>query len=807
MHILSLTNIVASDSAEVGGKARNAARLIQAGFPVPPGWVIPTDLFQAQLAAWGITSDTSETTIISKLQHNEFTPELLSALAALPDIPFAVRSSAAVEDGAAASYSGIFDSVLGVQGLSSLEEAVRRVWLSAFTPEALAYHRRVSGTNGYPSMAVLLMPMVDALAAGVAFSAHPVDGNPFVIAISANYGLGTTVVDGQLPVDRYLLDWDTLAVKEQELGSKPAGEFLIDGKIEKREIDSIMQEQAVLDEKTLVEIGRLVREIDRLFDKRIDVEFAVTPQGVMLLQARPIVGLPPYFPEDPRTQDPEIICSHQECLGPLSPYARASFEATMNSTFPRPPWPMEVGKFIFQHGRAFLEFDKDPEVIENPEEPWHDRGFIKRMMPFDDPELIFNEWYQYADMIYGQIIPSLRAFSERILRIPYDELRTFRQDELTEQVQIAIQLDVEAVTLYLAASYPTYETLRRIDILIRDGLRLDWQEAQQLALTMIQGAPKLTHLRDSEIEEAARTGHTDDAIAHWGYSYLRRDDLLDISTWRSWLEDATPLHLAITNLRKASSARSIPERIQRAMEESDTRFQEVTESIRASALGGERLADIFIACVRASRRLFPLKDDRDLVMSHAQSAVRWVLCEAGRRFLEAGIISEENDIFLLYPEEIVECVSGKFDLHEIEILIQQRREEQERFARYTLPEASSQSDETCKDGDVLQGKPANAGIAEGPVRIITTDNFNEVEQLQPGEILWLRGEGKVGWTMYFPLIAGLIYNGNWLCHETNICRELGIPAVIGIRNISSIRTGDLVRIDGGKGMIYRLPKT
>jgi phosphohistidine swiveling domain-containing protein len=780
-----LKDSLEADLAEVGGKARNLARLLHAGFPVPGGWVVPVSAFRAQLAGWGIDLGCPAEVIMGKIRHGDLTPGLRQQLAALPDVPLAVRSSALVEDGASASYSGVFDTVLGVRGKQPLEAAVRQVSASAFTPEALAYHRQVSKTDEFPLMAVLLMPMVDAMAAGVAFSAHPVDGNPFVIAISASHGLGTTVVSGRSPVDRYLLDWDTLAVAEVcENGRAARG-------------------RAVLDDKTLGEIGRLVRDADRLFDTRIGVEFAVTPEGVVLLQASPVIGLPPYFPDDPRSQSSTVFCCHSERMDPLSPYALANLEAVMHAAFPTPPWPMEVRRFLARHGRLFGECPEDAEVTERPEAPEEDRGFIGRMLLHDSPELALREWYAYADLIYRQAIPELRRCAERVLRLQSEELRDLSQDDFARLLQDVMRLDNQAGALYLATSYPTYETLRRIDILIRDSLQLPWLEAQQLALTMIQGAPKLTHLRDAEVEEAARTGEVDDVIAHWGYSYLRRDELLDISTWKSWREDPTPLGLAMANRRKLPSTPTIAERVRLAAAESDARFAEILEAIRASAHGGTKYADVFAACVGASRRLFPLKDDRDLVSSHAQSAVRWALLEAGRRLKEAGCMAKAEDVFMLHPDEILAGVGGRCEPGEMADLVAQRREQQWRLARYTPPQAPPSPDEVSETpADVFQGWPASAGVAEGPLRIVTTDSPDEIAQLQPGEILWLRGEAKVGWTMYFPIIAGLICEfGSWLCHETNLCRELGIPAIVGMRDIPEVRTGDLVRIDGGKGAI------
>lgn len=78
-----------------------------------------------------------------------------------------------------------------------------------------------------------------------------------------------------------------------------------------------------------------------------------------------------------------------------------------------------------------------------------------------------------------------------------------------------------------------------------------------------------------------------------------------------------------------------------------------------------------------------------------------------------------------------------------------------------------------------------------------------------GDILVFIGEGKVGLTMFFPQIAGLVYsNGNGICHESNLCRELGKPAVVCLgENAELIEEGEPLRIDGGEGIVMRLNKS
>lgn len=100
----------------------------------------------------------------------------------------------------------------------------------------------------------------------------------------------------------------------------------------------------------------------------------------------------------------------------------------------------------------------------------------------------------------------------------------------------------------------------------------------------------------------------------------------------------------------------------------------------------------------------------------------------------------------------------------------------------------------------IAGLPGSAGLAEGRVRIIRSPE--EGEQLHPGEIL-VAITTNVGWTPIFPRAAAVITDvGAPLSHAAIVARELGIPAVVGCFNATSIlKDGDLVRVDGGQGAV------
>jgi pyruvate,water dikinase len=100
----------------------------------------------------------------------------------------------------------------------------------------------------------------------------------------------------------------------------------------------------------------------------------------------------------------------------------------------------------------------------------------------------------------------------------------------------------------------------------------------------------------------------------------------------------------------------------------------------------------------------------------------------------------------------------------------------------------------------ITGLPGAAGLAEGQVRILNSPE--EGAQLQPGEIL-VAITTNVGWTPIFPRAAAVITDvGAPLSHAAIVARELGIPAVVGCFNATSmLKNGDRVRVNGGQGVV------
>jgi len=102
--------------------------------------------------------------------------------------------------------------------------------------------------------------------------------------------------------------------------------------------------------------------------------------------------------------------------------------------------------------------------------------------------------------------------------------------------------------------------------------------------------------------------------------------------------------------------------------------------------------------------------------------------------------------------------------------------------------------------NIVTGIPGSAGIVEGPVHRL--DSPEEGDKLQKGEIL-VTSVTNIGWTLIFPRVGAIVTDiGASLSHTAIVARELGIPAVVGCGDATiRLRTGDLVRVDGGQGRV------
>jgi pyruvate,water dikinase len=132
----------------------------------------------------------------------------------------AVRSSATMEDSAAASFAGLQDTYLAVHGAAAVLDAVRRCWASLYNDESVAYRRRLQLSEDGLGMGVVVQRMLRPRSAGVMFTRSPVTGDRSVVAIEGTWGLGSALVAGEVTPDCFTVSKVTGEITGRRIGAK-----------------------------------------------------------------------------------------------------------------------------------------------------------------------------------------------------------------------------------------------------------------------------------------------------------------------------------------------------------------------------------------------------------------------------------------------------------------------------------------------------------------------------------------------------------------------------------------------------------
>ncbi len=235
MRAMILTERTESNST-IGGKAGHVLWLLKNGSRVPETWVIAAD------------ADDADSSVDDWLPDHG---------------PWAVRSSAAVEDGFESSYAGQFATVLDVTGSAAVGDAIRVVRDSATGSNAEAYRQRMG--EGEPvAMAVIVQRMVTPRISGVAFSRNPMTGLNEVV-VEAVPGRGDALVGSGITPERWIERWGAWS-------TRPDGE-------------------SILTEEVAASIASETIRIADDFGSPIDLEWVWDGNEVWWVQVRPITGL------------------------------------------------------------------------------------------------------------------------------------------------------------------------------------------------------------------------------------------------------------------------------------------------------------------------------------------------------------------------------------------------------------------------------------------------------------------------------------------------------------------------------------
>ena len=204
------------------------------------------------------------------------------------DVPVAVRSSATVEDLPGMSAAGQHDTYLNVRGEAAVLGAVKRCWASLWSARAIGYRARHRIEPGEVSIAVVVQQLVPAEAAGVMFTIDPVGGAHGQVVISANWGLGESVVAGDVTPDVAVVDRASGTLVSYQAGSKETMTVADATAVRAAGTPTGLRSAAVLSPAQASELARVGLAIEKLYDQPVDIEWALAAGELSVVQARPV---------------------------------------------------------------------------------------------------------------------------------------------------------------------------------------------------------------------------------------------------------------------------------------------------------------------------------------------------------------------------------------------------------------------------------------------------------------------------------------------------------------------------------------
>jgi pyruvate,water dikinase len=225
MFTKTFSSLGKTDAEIAGGKGASLGEMLNAGIPVPDGFVVLSTTFDAFLKEADLIQEVEA--ILHTVDHKtissvESASEKIQQLIKHADMPedikaevesqfsslnsefVAVRSSATAEDGADHAWAGQLESYLNTTQ-DTLLEKVQYCWASLFTPRAIFYRFEKGLDATKISVAVVVQKMVNSEKSGIAFSVHPVTEDRNQIIIEAGFGLGEAIVSGSVTPDSYVI--------------------------------------------------------------------------------------------------------------------------------------------------------------------------------------------------------------------------------------------------------------------------------------------------------------------------------------------------------------------------------------------------------------------------------------------------------------------------------------------------------------------------------------------------------------------------------------------------------------------------
>lgn len=764
------------DWPAAGGKGGTLSRLIQAGYPVPDGFVILPEAFVGDDLGSEAWQQISSNLDLMRGKNQE--------------TAFAVRSSALAEDSAYASFAGEFETVLDVRSDEPVQSAIEQVHRSRSSERVRSYSK-AKGIAETHQVAVVVQHLIRAEISGILFTADPVSGSNSQMTGNYVYGFGEELVSGE--AEPFTFEF-----------KNPRGKYT--GPKELKRYAKRLYDLAV----------RLESELG----SPQDIEWAIADGTVYILQSRPITTLLDYDPvkgewNSSYTGDYAWVSSEvfPDILTPGSWSIWKHFQ-NIEEVFDIKAVGNICGQFYLNMsfaGAMINMIGKDLDYLVD---------YTKLTTGFDlskiiIPDIPINRW-----KLFRQFLPLMFKMLPKQIQLMkhYEEILEKNIPWCEDMRRVIIGTDdrLELADMWEETLWPGYWNLLQLQDKANEDYFNPYISAREILIGLLgkENAEALLSNLVGETGELSSLGQLL-GLQQLAEGEISQEDYLLLAGHRppSENEISNPRFYEDPNWvnKNLASYQKNPLNYRQMLAAKKAHFREIWDDFEgAYPKQAQKVWSHLEKTIAAMEKRERIRSEltRSLGIFRA-----W--------YLRAGeLTGVGEDIFFLQNEEVQEILKG--DDNWLDVLPVRKAAHQRHLELAPLPMmvsgrfdpyAWAQSPDRRSDyfdshiampkmelGGLIRGHPGSAGQVEGVVRIIPGPD--QADEFQTGEIL-VASSTNVGWTPLFPRALAIITDiGAPLSHAAIVARELGIPAVVGTGNSTSVlKTGDRVRVDGSHGII------
>jgi len=793
-YLIRFEDDVALDPNVVGHKFASLARATRSGFDVPSAVTLRVEAndFHQRHKDWpeGLLSKTRNAAKEMGLSKG-----------------VSVRSSSTQEDLEGKSFAGQYETYLDVRDENDLIIKIQKCWESAASQLVFDYLDDQPDRNETPLMSVMIQRMVHAKAAGVAFSRNPMYPPREEVVIEAVRGLGEKLVSGHVTPYRVFVRRDGI-VEDGTTSEMNKSEGMILEDIKWREI-------AELAKRAEAHAG----------GKPQDIEWAIDDNGKLwLLQSRPITTIREADLKAPPGTWTRKIAEDLWAdrftllLADVMMKNTSRFDLSQNSEFLKIPvikpslsvingflyvnceslkqlLTLVPAKFRISELRGLFPPGFDIDSVPSPS--------VKKLLLLAARTIVLGVMQPQGNPLFCQYLSRLHLRKlqdnlNRIERLP-DTTAPQALRKTNESLECLALLQEKNQWPYLYTTVFTW-ALRWV---VKDVGGLAYSDFLHLLST---NTDNITTEIELEMKQLAKTVRNDETVLD---KFLNRPPEQLVGALPRPLQEKLDMFL----LKYGCRSRHRTLYLKRWSEAPEEVLGMMATLLRSSLDGG---------MVKTTKHADPLTITRQKLSWRLGLALRTLLkftCnflnlrEDLRFFLDkilyrvrqsAMTLGKHSglgeDVLFLTQSELKQVVDGGTGFEEAKRLADNRRDA---FLKqsdvYTFYIDGRPIDELPSNARIIRGIGTSPGRATGRARIVDDPTRHSI---QKGDILVAKNTDP-GWTPVLRIVSGIVVEeGGILNHCSIVARELGIPAVVGVRQATKkIPENARITIDGGLGAV------